>query len=40
MVQVDLNTHFQINIDDTKINIKIKTEHNNIMADACMDELL
>jgi hypothetical protein len=33
-------THFQTNIDETKINIKTRTEHKRIMADACIDELL
>ena len=33
-------THFQTKIDDTKINIKTRTEHRRIMAEACIDELL
>lgn len=33
-------THFQMKMDETKINIKTSTEHKRIIADACIDELL
>jgi hypothetical protein len=33
-------THFHTNIDDTKTNIKTRTEQRRIMAEVCIDELL